>query len=192
MAIDASTDDPMSNGHKHRVEECVVAVYGSSPQAEQAVRILKRAEFRTEQISLVASSLQNKPELREELRTGDDSVRDAAIGAGLGGILGLLAGIGLAAIPVAGLIVFLVGSIGGAATGSIVGGLVGSMVGWGVRKDQLVHYEQLVRDGKILLVVNGGNPLDLAHAERILRETDATEVNLHARTSSDAPEVYRH
>jgi hypothetical protein len=188
LSSEKSLDEPIGN---RRIEECVVGVYDSSPQAEIAVRILKRAGFRTEQISLVASSLHDKPLLQEELRTGDDSVRDAAIGAGLGGILGLLAGIGLAAIPIAGMIVFLIGPIGGAATGTIVGGLVGSMVGWGVRKDQLDHYEQLVRDGKVLLVVNGGNPLELAHAERILRETDSLEVNLHARTGSDAREVYR-
>jgi hypothetical protein len=189
VAIDASANNQMSDRHAHRAEESVVGVYDSSPQAEQAVHILKQADFRASQISLVASSLKNQPALREELRTGDDSVRDAAIGAGLGGILGLLAGIGLAAIPVAGMIVFLIGPIGGAATGSIVGGLVGSMFGWGVHKDQLAHYEQLVREGKVLVVVNGGNPLELVHAERILRETDAVEVNLHARTGSDAPEV---
>jgi hypothetical protein len=170
-------------------EECVVGVYNSLQQAEQAVRILRRADFRTEQISVVASNLPANPALVKELRLGDDSVRDAAIGAGLGGILGLLAGIGLAAIPVAGLIVFLVGPIGGAATGTIVGGLIGSMVGWGVHKDHIEHYEQLVRDGKALVTLNG-TPLELVHGERILRETDVIEVNLHAKTGSDAPGVY--
>jgi hypothetical protein len=189
MGINESPPDRSPSRHSHHGEEFVVGVYASLPPAEQAVQILKRAEFRTDQISLVATSLKNQPLLQEELRTGDDSVRDAAVGAGLGGILGLLAGIGLAAFPVAGMIVFLVGPIGGAATGTIVGGLVGSMVGWGVHKDHLDHYEQLVREGKVLVVLNG-NPLELAHAERILRETDALEVNLHARTGSDAPEVY--
>ncbi len=189
MPINQSPPDRSPSRQPHHGEEFVVGVYSSLPLAEQAVRILKRAEFRTERISLVATSLKNQPLLQEELRTGDDSVRDAAVGAGLGSILGLLAGIGLAAFPVAGMIVFLVGPIGGAATGTIVGGLVGSMVGWGVHKDHLDHYEQLVREGKVLVVLNG-NPLELAHAERILRETDAVEVNLHARTGSDAPEVY--
>jgi hypothetical protein len=189
MRTDKSPADRLPSRQTHQGEEFVVGVYDSLQPAEQAVRILKRAEFRTEKISLVATSLKNQPLLREELRTGDDSVRDAAVGAGLGGILGLLAGIGLAAFPVAGMIVFLVGPIGGAATGTIVGGLVGSMVGWGVHKDHLDHYEQLVREGKVLIVLNG-NPIELAHAERILRETDALEVKLHARTGSEAPEVY--
>src|SRR5262249_22343938 len=114
-------------------DECVVAVFDSIEGAEIAVRILKRGGFRTDRVSIVASNLKAHPQVVEELKLGDDSVRDAAIGAGLGGILGLLAGIGLAVIPVAGVIVFLIGPIGGAATGSIVGGLVGSMLGWGVR-----------------------------------------------------------
>ncbi len=170
-------------------EECVVGVYDSIERAERAVRILKLADFRPEQISIVASNRKAKPEVVEELKLGDDSVRDAAVGAGLGGILGILAGIGLAVSPIAGMIVFLIGPIGGAATGTVVGGLVGAMFGWGVRKDQIESYEQMVRAGKVLVIVNG-NPLELVHAERILRETQVAEVNLHSREGSDAPEVY--
>ncbi len=169
-------------------DECVVGVYDSLPKAELAVRILKKAGFGGEKISVVASCRDLKPGLREELKIGDDSLRDAAIGVGLGGILGVLAGLGLAAFPLAGAMIFLVGPLAGAATGTVVGGLVGGMIGWGVRKDQIEHYEEAVRAGKPLVVVNG-DPVETAHAEQILRETDALEVHLHARTESDSPEV---
>lgn len=169
-------------------DECVVGVYDSLRQAELAVRVLKEADFGADKVSVVSSSRDLKLGPKEELKLGDDSVRDAAVGAGLGGVLGLLAGIGLMAFPIAGAIVFLVGPLAGAAAGTVVGGLVGGMIGWGVRHDQIEHYEQAVRSGKVLVVVNG-DPIETAHAERILRETDAGEVNLHARTESDSPEV---
>ena len=169
-------------------DECVVGVYDSLQNAEQAVRIMHQAGFPTKQVSLVASHLANKPELVEEIAMGDDSVRDAAIGAGLGGILGMLAGIGAMVVSGAGIVVFLAGPIGVAALGTMVGAFLGGMVGWGVHEQHIQHYEKSVKEGKVLVIANG-NPLELTHAERILKETDVAEVHLHSRTSSEAPEV---
>jgi hypothetical protein len=167
--------------------ECVVAVYGSLKKAEQAVHILRRADFPTNQISLVAAESEPTPELVEQLKMGDDSIRDAAIGAGLGGAMGAVAGIG--AMLVSGLgVVFLVGPIGGAVFGATVGAFLGSFAGWGVHKEGIRHYEECISNGKVLVIAHG-NPLEMDNAERILRETNAAEVNLHARTSADSPEI---
>ena len=170
-------------------DECVVGVYDSIQQAEQAVRILRRGDVPRERISLVASGLKDKPAIAAELKLGDDSVHDWAVGAGLGGILGLLAGLGFAAIPGLG-VVFLLGPLaaGAGLTGAVVGADLGSFVGWGVHEDHIRRYERQVHEGKVLVIVNG-DPLAIAHAERILKETDVSEVNLHTRTSSDAPEM---
>ena len=169
-------------------EECVMGVYDSLRQAEQAVRILHRADFPTQQISLVAASLADRPGLVEEFNLGDDSVRDAAIGAGLGGVVGLLGGIAAAVVSGMGIVVFLAGPIGVAALGTIVGAFLGGIAGWGVHKEHIQHYEQCVQNGKVLVIANG-NPLEVVEAERILKETDVAEVHLHSRTSSDSPEV---
>ena len=165
-------------------DECIVGAYDSLKQAEQAVRILHRAGFPTPQISLVASSAQETPGLKEEFKMGDDSVRDAAIGAGLGGVLGMLTGFGAMAVAGAGIVVFLAGPVGIAALGTVVGAFLGGIAGWGVREEHIRHYEQCVKDGKVLVIANG-NPLELVHAERILKETDVAEVHVHSRTSSD-------
>ena len=123
-------DKAKSNGAQEKEsglmnDECVVGVYDSLKKAEQAVRIMHQAGFPTKQVSLVASHLANKPELVEEITMGDDSVRDAAIGAGLGGILGVLAGIGAMVVSGAGIVVFLAGPIGVAALGTAVGAFLG-------------------------------------------------------------------
>jgi hypothetical protein len=170
-------------------EECVTGIYDSLAKAEEAVHILHRAGFPAGQISLVAAGLEGKPEIVKELSRGDDSAHDAAIGAGLGGVLGLLGGVTIA--TVLGLsAVFLVGPIGGAVVGSAVGAFLGGMGGWGVHEQQIRHYEACVKNGKVLVILNG-NPLELDQADRILKETDVAEVHMHVRNSSDAPEVSR-
>lgn len=170
-------------------DECIVGEYDSLGKAEQAVRILYRGDFPAAQISLVASGLEGTPALVEDCKLGDDSLRDLAIGAGLGGVMGLIAGIGFAAMPGLGF-VFLIGPIAAdiGLTGAMVGAFLGSLVGWGVHEDRIRHYEQCIKDGRVLVIVNG-NPLEIVRAERILKETDVVDVHLHARSSSDSPEV---
>ncbi len=75
------------------------------------------------------------------------------------------------------------------ATGAIVGGFLGSLGSWGVQQNQLEKYEQAVKNGKTLVVVVAAQPDKVAEAQQILRETDAEEINLHAATSADAPEI---
>lgn len=170
-------------------EECVVAIYDTVQSAEEAVHTLDRSDLPTEQASLVTSGLKDRPELVEELKMGDDSVHDAAIGAGLGGVLGLLTGLAVAAMVAPVGVVFVVGAMAGMLSAT-TGAFLGSIAGWGVHHEHIRHYEQLVKDGKVLVVVHG-NPLDLAKADRILQETDAIEVHVHAKTSAEAPEIER-
>ncbi len=170
-------------------DECVVGVYDTLDRAEQAIRILKRGDFPIEQVSLIASGSLGKPELVERLATEDDSVFDAALGAGLGGVLGVLVGAGAIVVSEIGA-VFLAGPVAGGLTAGIVGAFLGCMAGWGVHQQHIRRYEQAVREGKVL-VMAGGNPLQLRVAEKILKETDVLEVHLHVRTSSESPEVFQ-
>jgi hypothetical protein len=45
-----------------------------------------------------------------------------------------------------------------------------------------------VEQGKALVIANG-NPLDLAHAYRILLNADASDIHTHARIGDEAPET---
>lgn len=168
-------------------DACVVGVYDTLEKAEQAIWLLKRGDFPTGQVSLIAPGSVDKPELVERLATEDDSVFDAALGAGLGGVLGVLVGVGAIVVSEIGA-VFLAGPIAGGLTAGIVGAFLGGMTGWGVHQQHIRRYEQAVKEGKVL-VAAGGNPLELRDAEKMLQETDALEVHLHARTSSESPEV---
>jgi len=118
---------------------------------------------------------------------GDDSARDAAVGAGLGAVVGLLTG--TAVTLVAGLgAVFVAGPIGAGLLGGVTGAFLSALGGWGVHDERVKHYEQLVKEGSALVIVHG-NPLQLVHAHRVLDETAPVELHTYAKTSSEAPEV---
>lgn len=167
-------------------EVCVVAVYDSTDKAESAVHILRRAGYSADQISLIAAKLGGHPEAIDNLPMEDDSLRDAAYGAGLGGVIGVLAGISLMAVTELGL-VFLIGPIGGGFVGAVTGGFVGALSGWGVHRTKLAHYERCLKNGRVLVIVEG-DPRQVAHADQVLHETNAEELHLHAKTDSESAE----
>ena len=166
--------------------ECIVGVYPTLPAAEEVVHILDRAGLPAEQVSLVSREFSDQPELVEDLRLGDDSLRDAAIGAGVGGLFGLLVGLGIAAATDLG-IVWIVGAQAAAAC-AVMGAFVGGLTGWGTHHWHIRRYEEAVRAGHPLIVAYG-DPLQLARANRILKETGALEIHMQAKTQDDAPEI---
>ena len=168
-------------------DACVIAVYNTLEAAEVAVHVLHRADYPRDQISLLTAAGEQHSVPIEQLSVDDDSLREAAIGAGLGGLVGALAGVSVMAMTGLG-VVFLIGPIGGGFVGAITGGLVGALRGWGFHEAQLSYYEHCLKKRQVLLIAEG-NPLQVAHANRILLETDNRELHLHAKSDSEAEEV---
>ena len=166
---------------------CVVAVYESFDDAKQAVQALDNSDFPSEQISLVTHSVPEEVPQVDVLQSGDETEKDATKGVSVGGLLGLLLGTPLLMIPGVGP-VLIAGPLAAGLTGAIVGGFLGAMAGWGTHEDHVQQYEQQVKEGKLLVVANG-DPKQSAEAKRVLRETNAEDIHLHAATSADAPEV---
>lgn len=165
-------------------QQSVVAVYNSITRAKDAVRMLRDGGLGSDNISFIARSVDDDEELREFVQHGQDRTqKDAAIGAGMGGFLGLLAGVTLFALP--GGPILLLGPLAASLTGAIVGGLVGAMAGWGVPKKDVEEYEQHIRAGKYLVVVHG-DPQSVALGENLLKATSYDKLKLHA-TAADTP-----
>ena len=167
--------------------DTVVGVYPTIGLAKAAIRELKAGGFPTHQISLVARSLQDEEELHAFVNQGDRTEREAAAGAGVGGLLGALAGAAFLWVPGFGPLVFL-GSLAMGLTGAAVGGLVGAMSGWGIPDDHVERYERSVRHNNLLVIAHG-NPAEAARAKVILEATEADELRLHASTSADDPHI---
>jgi hypothetical protein len=121
------------------------------------------------------------------VKSGDESEKSAAAGAATGGLMGALLATPLLLIPGVGP-VLLAGPISAGLTGAIVGGFLGSMAGWGVHEDQIGRYQEMVNEGKYLIVASG-DPQEVAAATEALQATNPDHLHVHAQTSADAPGV---
>ena len=135
-------------------------VYDTYSQAQRVVADLKSAGIDDSEISLVA----NKHVSAEY--DDVDEVSGAATGAGLGATIGgaggLLAGLGMIAIPGIGPVVaagWLAATLAGAVAGAAAGGLVGALADAGVSKEDAEVYSEAVRRGGTLVTVRSEDSL---------------------------------
>jgi len=132
--------------------QTVSRVYDTHSQAREAVNAVEKAGVPASEISLVANK-----HVSEKYADVDD-VSKAGTGAGVGGVVGggagLLAGLGLLAIPGLGPVVavgWLASLAVGAAAGAAAGGLVGALVSAGTPDDHAHVYSESVRRGGTLV-----------------------------------------
>ncbi len=164
--------------------QSVVGVYESLSDARAALEVLDQAGFSQDEVSFVTSNVEKQTDDAEVLEYGDMSADRAAKGAGVGALVGGLLGSPLLMVPGIGPLLMA----GPIAAGGVVGGLMGAMAGWGVTPDNIEEYQQLVRKGEVIIVVQGP-PDRVVHAHELLNDTSAKQVHLHAKTSTDAPEI---
>jgi len=150
----------------------IVRLYDTHETAAEVVRELEGAGIPDTDISLVTNNRDNQYAAAAPSRTSTaertDTESKAASGAGtgattgavLGGGAGLLAGLGMLAIPGVGpvvaagwLVATLAGAGAGAAVGAAAGGLVGSLTAAGVPEREAHVYAEGVRRGSSLVTV---------------------------------------
>ncbi|WP_070121670.1 general stress protein [Bacillus marinisedimentorum] len=172
----------------------VVGVFHTKEEAIRVIRALRDRGYDAEDISIVAKS--DSAVARIEKETGGDyeyeegskvmeGLTAGAAGGGLlGGIAGLLLGLGTFAIPGLGALVAagpLAATLGGAAAGGAVGGIVGALVGMGIPEEDAKVYEQHVKEGRILVIVDVGDT-----NEDEIYDTFITNNSLHSKMYSVA------
>jgi hypothetical protein len=143
-------------------------LYDDYTAASQAVRDLEAAGLRAEDISIVASNSDNwyrgersgrrMDRVDRDNDGTDDRVEGAEAGAGIGavaaGTAGLLAGLGIIAIPGIGPVVaagWLAATAAGVVAGGAVGGIIGALTQAGVGKEEAHVYAEGVRRGGTLV-----------------------------------------
>ncbi len=164
-------------------------LYDNYSDAQAAVTKLEAAGVPHSDISIVANNSDGWFDGKKD-RDGDgvDDRAEAAgagagVGAGLGGAAGLLAGLGLLAIPGLGPVVaagWLAATAVGAAAGAATGGLVGALTQAGVSDDEAPLYAEGVRRGGSLVTAKVADG-DKARLEAIL---DTSSVNLRDRSAA--------
>ncbi len=144
----------------------VTRLFDRFEDAKSAVAELERMGVPHSDISIVASNADGAHANDDRTVTADEKAREAGkdasrgatVGAGLGGAGGLLAGLGLLAIPGLGPVVaagwlasMAVGAVAGAVAGGATGGLVGALTHNGVdEKDAHIYAEGVRRGGSLV------------------------------------------
>src|ERR1700760_2545057 len=113
--------------------QTLTGLFDQYDDARRAVQDLEAAGVPHRDVSIVANNAAgpHTPSATAP-EASEDAGKGAGIGAAVGGVGGLLAGLGLLAIPGVGPVVaagWLVATAAGAATGAVVGGAAGGLVG---------------------------------------------------------------
>jgi hypothetical protein len=138
-------------------------LYDTPDDGRRAVARLEAADVLRDDISILANNADNwfEPETNVALTEGvgaraEGAVAAAGIGAGLGGVAGLLAGLGLLAIPGLGPVVaagWLAATAVGAAAGAATGEIVGIFTGAGMSESDAEFLAEGLRRGGTVVSV---------------------------------------
>lgn len=167
-------------------EDSVVAVYTMHSDAEKAINLLKKRDFDIKKLAIVGQGYQTEDQVVGYYTTGDRMKHWGKNGAFWGGLWGMLVGSAFFLIPGVGP-VMVAGSavawiVGALESAVVVGGLSALGAGLysiGISKDSVLKYESSIKAGKFLLIAHG-TPMEVDLARRILADTAAEEVNVHA------------
>ncbi len=139
------------------------------------VQLLKNAHFNEKHISLLG-----RTDVGDDVQIKDATV--AAKGVGIGALVGVLAGVGLVAIPGIG-VLYGVGAIAAAIAGFDLGAIGGTIVSVlaikNMHKEVADRYAEELKNGKTLLSFSG-NEEEVTQAKAILEGHGIhTEMSLH-------------
>jgi hypothetical protein len=178
-----------------------VAVFGiySRAAVENATDALVQARFPTSDISVLLPESQGGPgpkDMGTEKATKAPEGTAAGVTAGgvIGGTLGVLAGVGLLAIPGLGPFIAagpIMAGLAGLGVGGAVGGVTGALIGMGIPEFEAKRYEDRLKKGGILLSVHCDTSEEIKRAKEVLERTGAEDVSSTGESSAKEPDEVR-
>jgi len=159
------------------MNQIVTGVFNDRISAERAISMLESAGVSYSQISLVMTDESRGSRFKFVESTKSDE--GAAVGAGMGGLLGTIAGglmpAGVIAVPGLNLVVTgaLVSALAGLGAGALTGGVVGGLIGAGIPEHEAKLYEKEIRAGNVLVAVDTQTSEQQNLVEDIFRNADA-------------------
>lgn len=175
----------------------VFGIYSTRPAVENATDSLVHAGFPVTDISvLLPEGLGGKRDIGTEKATKAPEGAAAGVTTGgiIGGTLGLLAGIGLLAIPGLGPFIAagpIMAGLAGLGVGGAVGGFTGALIGMGIPEFEAKRYEGRLQKGGILLSVHCDTSEEITRAKEVLKTTGAEDVSSTGESSSSTSETDR-
>jgi hypothetical protein len=186
-----ATQKTVHNTHYKRA----VGVFKNREDIEKALHALKDAGVDMKHVSLLARHVEDIEGAQEVKESKGNEAKEGAAGGAtagtiLGGVGGLLVGIGVLAVPGVGPLLAagagipaLASTLAGAGIGAASGGIIGALVGAGIPEERAKVYNERIKAGDHLLVVNGTEN-DIKRIESIMRDHHAEEFQIY-----DAPDL---
>ena len=169
----------------------VFGIYSTRTGVENGADALVRAGFPSPDISvLLPESLAGAKEMGTEKATKapEGTAAGATTGGVIGGALGVLAGVGLLAIPGLGPFIAagpIMAGLAGLGVGGAVGGVTGALIGAGIPEFEAKRYEGRLQKGGILLSVHCDTSEEVKRAKDVLKATGAEDVTSTGEASVD-------
>jgi len=149
-------------------QSTVVGVFNDPSQAQQAVRELKQAGYREDQIGVVSQDKSTASTVKGEEKGShvtEGALAGVATGAGVGALwaLGIAANIlpGIGPVVSGGIFASLLAS---AAGGAAIAGVAGALVGLGIPEEEAHYYEGELKSGRTIVTVKADGRTDEAWA----------------------------
>jgi hypothetical protein len=170
----------------------VFGLFQNAAQAEHTVNQLMDAKFRNDDISVLLPDNESTKDFAHEKSTKAPEGTAAGVTAGgvIGGTLGLLAGIGMLAIPGVGPFIAagpIMGALAGLGAGGAAGGLIGALVGMGIPEYEAKRYEGRIKAGGVLLSVHCATSEEIVRAKDVLKHTGAQHISSAGEAAADIP-----
>jgi hypothetical protein len=148
----------------------ITRLYHRPEDAARTVQALKAHGIDEGDISLIASHNDDSPADPDVTPAARGALTGETIGAAIGGGAGLLAGLGILAIPGIGPVVaagWLVATITGLGAGAAAGSLLGALVGEGLSEETAGQHIEDIKQGAVLISVRADAEKALI-AERVM------------------------
>lgn len=152
-----------------------IVVCDSHTDAIEAVNTLKDNGYPTKNLSIIGKADKAKDAvIMDDKKVMNVAGTEAGVGAVLGSALGILAGVGIFAIPGLGFLYgagALVGGIAGFDFGLIGGGLVSALTVAGIKVNETQKFDDYIKEGKFLAIAQGSED-EIHKIEKLLEHKD--------------------
>jgi hypothetical protein len=175
----------------------VFGIYATRAAVENATDALVKAGFPTSDISvLLPESLGGAKEMGTEKATKAPEGAAAGVTTGgvIGGTLGLLAGVGMLAIPGLGPFIAagpIMAGLAGLGVGGAVGGVTGALIGMGIPEFEAKRYEGRLQKGGILLSLHCDTSDEIKRAKEVMERTGGEDISSTGEASVDSNKTNR-
>ena len=165
------------------MKSTAIGIYTSHEHVISAAKTLKENGFTDKQISIIWQREEVEKERQEaERKITVTTASEVGAGLSIGGVLGVLTGIGVFAIPGLGFLYgagALVGAVAGIDFGVIAGSIIGALSIPGIHAHHQKKYDAYLKAGDYILFVQGTNE-EMEKAKSILiSHGQSSEIELH-------------